>query len=446
MLDLLVVGAGTAGCLAAKSASQKGLSVLLVDRQEEREVGRKVCGNAVGKHHFDRLSVRYPSGNELRGLIEGFYIISPDKKTRFRCPIDGAGGFMLNRREFGQRLLRESIDAGADFRDRLLAVRPMVRDDFVVGAVFRDLASDSEERIEATVTIDATGFAAALRRRLPKAVLPETEVDGKDVQACYREIRSVDQALEPYCRMYVSQRASPGGYSWIFPGQDETVNVGIGIQMVHGFPNPKRQLYRYVLSDPLFNGSRIIEGGTWFVPTRSPLDCMTANGFLVVGDAACLTNPITGGGIGPSMLSGKLAAEAAVDAIEVGDASKGKLWNFNRRFMREYGAKQVALDIFRIFLQRLGDEELVYGMSHELIKEEDLLKISSDGRLRLGVGEKALRILRGLKRFALLGKLSKVAKVMREVEALYLNYPSPDHLIAWKAEVSKLRNGLERAL
>lgn len=445
MLDLLVVGAGTAGCLAAKVASQKGLSVLLVDRKSEEEVGRKVCGDAVGKHHFDRLSMRYPSGNELRGLIEGFYIVSPNMKTRFRCPIDGAEGFVLNRWEFGQRLLRESIDAGVDFRDRLLAIRPIINDDFVVGAVLRS-PTKSEERITTKVTIDATGFAAALRRRLPNGVLPETEVDKKDVQACYREIRSIDKELEPYCLLHLSQRSSPGGYSWIFPGQDGTVNVGIGIQMVDGFPNPREQLYRHVLTDSLFDGSEIIERGAWFVPTRSPLDCMTANGFLVVGDAACLTNPITGGGVGPSMLSGKLAAEAAVSAVNMGDVGRGKLWDFNTRFMQEYGAKQAALDIFRIFLQRLSDEELVYGMSHELIKEEDLLRISSNGRLRLGMGEKALRILRGLKRLALLGKISEVAKVMREVKVLYLNYPSPDHFVSWKARVSKLRNGLERTL
>ena len=446
MLDLLVAGAGTAGCLAARTAARRGLEVLLVDRKPAADVGRKVCGDAVGSHHFDRLGLRHPSGSELRDKVRGFQIFSPDRKTRFRCPVDGLEGFMLDRREFGQRLLREAVDAGAEFEDRMLALEPVIREGYVRGAVFKDLRTGHERRVEARVTIDATGFVGMLRRKIPPPLLPERAIDPRDVQAGYREIRRVETAIEPYCCLYLNQTVSPGGYSWVFPEGDGVVNVGIGVQMVRGFPDPREQLYKHVLADPIFDGSSVLERGAWYVPTRRPLDCMTANGFMVVGDAACLTNPLTGGGIGPSMLSGRLAAEAAADAIADGDVGRGGLWPYNTRFMEEYGAKQAALDVFRVFLQRLGDEDLNYGMSHQLVKEEDVLKISSDGHLRLGVGDRMLRVLRGIRRPSLLSKLSRVRALMREARELYEAYPSPGELARWRAEARRTRARLEALL
>lgn len=445
LYDVLVVGAGTAGCIAAKTAAQEGLSVLLVDRKSEKEVGEKVCGDAIGKHYFDKLGLDYPSGDELKLVVKGFHIISPDKKTRFKLPLEiSPEGFIIDRRLFGQRLLNEAVGAGAEFEDRTLAKEPLVKDGSVIGSMIKKLDTKDERPVHARVTIDATGFNAVLRKKIPTEMLPERDVSGEDVQAGYREIRTVNKELEPYCHFYLNQVVSPGGYMWIFPRRDRAVNVGLGIQMKKGFPNPKKQLYKHVLTDPMFKGSKVLAKGAWFVPTRRPIDCMTANGLMLVGDAACLTNPMTGGGIGPSMLSGKLATVVAADAISKGDVSKEGLWGYNGKFMLEYGAKQAALDVFRMFLQRLGDEGLNFGMSRRIVKEEDVIKTSSDGHLRIGVSDKMLRALRGIGKPSLLSKLSKIARLMREARSLYENYPPPSDFAEWRSKVSEVMNALDR--
>jgi len=50
--DVVVVGAGTGGCLAAKTTAEAGLKVCLIERKKREEIGEKICGDAMGEHHL----------------------------------------------------------------------------------------------------------------------------------------------------------------------------------------------------------------------------------------------------------------------------------------------------------------------------------------------------------------------------------------------------------
>jgi flavin-dependent dehydrogenase len=56
--DAIVVGAGTAGCLAAKTMAEKGLKVCIVEKKKREEIGEKICGDALGEHHLKFLGLR----------------------------------------------------------------------------------------------------------------------------------------------------------------------------------------------------------------------------------------------------------------------------------------------------------------------------------------------------------------------------------------------------
>lgn len=433
--DLLVVGAGTAGCLASIEAAKAGLNVCLIDMKPEGRVGDKVCGDGVGRHHFDGIRLAYPSGVELSCRMEEADIYSPDMKTVFRLRSEG---FMVNRREFGQRLLRDALNQGVLFLDRMMALEPIIKGGYVRGVVAESLMEGVKRDIYAKVTIDSSGVSAVVRRSLPPELNLETKVNQEDMVLCYREIREVDEELGFNCQIYLNQDIAPGGYFWIFPKGGRMVNVGIGVQMKKGCLNPKIQLYNHVLSKPLFKGSKIIHGGGGIAPTRRPLDCLASNGFMVAGDAACLANPIHAGGIGPSMLSGKLAAEAAVEALEGGDVSKEALWRYNVKYMKAYGAKQAGLHIFRLFLQSCVNEDLNYGMKHSLIKEEDVLKASLEGELSLSIPEKVVRVFRSLGRLRLINRLRVTSKIMREARELHIKYPEPKDFEVWRKQIKQV--------
>jgi flavin-dependent dehydrogenase len=400
-----------------------------------------VCGDAVGKHHFDRLGLSYPKGEELRTRIEGIRIFSPDMQTTFTVKSE-TYGFILNRRQFGQRLLDDAIDAGATLHDSTIATKPETKKGFVTGVTAKDKKRNSTMQLQAKVVVDASGFTAILRKCLPAEIGLDLHVHNEDVEACYREIRwrKSDGFDQKYCEIYLDQTQTPGGYYWIFPEGENRINVGLGVSMVKGFPNPKNQFYKHILPHSVIKNSTLVKGGSWYVPTRRPLDCMTGNGIVLVGDSACQVNPIHGGGIGPSMMGGSLAGTTIIEALEENDVSREGLWQYNVDYMKGYGAKQAGLDIFRLFLLKsVGNEEINYGMKYKLITEDDLLKVSEGQNLRLRISDKTRRAFYGLGKVSMLRRLSYAAGMLKKIKAHYVAYPSsPEGFEKWRKQTHTL--------
>jgi len=440
LYDAIVVGAGTSGCMAAKTLASAGPNVCLIDRKEERLIGDKVCGDAIGKHHFDNLGLAYPKGEELERDMLGAKIYSPDLKTVFLVG-KGLTGFIINRHLFGQRLLKDAKDAGVVLLDSTHVSEPIIENGFVKGVLAGNLKTGSKTELRGKVTIDACGFSAVIRSKLPPEFGIDQTISKEDQVICYREIRELKEEIEEpeFFNMYLNQNVSLGGYYWIIPEGGTRVNVGLGVSAVENLSNPKSRLYEYVLSSPLFENSKVIHGGGGYVPVRKPLDSHVGNGIVVIGDAACQVNPITGGGIGPSMMGGTIAGEIITEALEKGEPNQESLWPINVRYMRTYGAKYAGLNVFRIFLQGLTNEDLNYGMRYRLIKEEDLLKAALGEDVHVNVTDATQRIFKGLGRLSFLRRLYNMAKILRRVKMLYMDYPDlPIEMPKWKAKAQEL--------
>jgi geranylgeranyl reductase family protein len=441
--DIVVVGAGVAGCVAARKAAELGSEVCLIDRKPRSKVGDKVCGDAISKSNFDQLKMDYPSGEELACKIKGILVYSPDLGAVYN--IKGEG-FIVNRLAFGQGLMNRALNAGVLLYDNAAAVEPIIKENSVKGVRVKDLVKGKIVEVYGKVTIDASGFHSVLRGKMPPEWHIESNIAGEDVVLCYREIRELkDELKDPnYCKIYLNQTVALGGYIWVFPKSKTRVNIGLGVQKKVGFVNPKTQFCRHILSQPTYADSTLIHGGGGEVPTRKPIDPLVVNGLIFAGDAACQANPLHGGGIGPAMAAGLLAAETAVKALEIGDFSQKSLWSYNLKFMNSIGAKHVGLDVFRIFLQRTRDEDLNYGMQRLMITESDLLKVSAGEDLRLNVSEKVGRAIRGSRKIRLLIRLKNTATIMRKLRAIYQEYPLiPEKHTEWK----KLESSIyERAL
>ncbi len=439
--DVVVVGAGTAGCLAAKTTAEAGLSVSLVERKRMEEIGEKICGDALGEHHLRTIGLEKPQGNELEKRIEGVKIYSPDMETVFTIEYEDYVGYMLNRRLFGQWLLKKALDRGATLFDSTQCLEPVTQKDSVTGILAKNRKTGENIRFKGKVVLDASGFFGVIRRKLPRNMKIENEIANEDVEACYREIRQLKEENEKteYCKIFLNQAVTPGGYIWVFPKVGSKVNAGLGVCMRGNFPNPRIQFHKHVLTRPLFEGSLLLKAGSWYDPTRRPLSNMVGNGVAILGDAACLVNPIHGGGIGPSMLSGYLSGRAVIEALEKGSADQESLWSYNREYMEMYGAKQAGLDVFRFILLGSRDEDITYGMKHKLLTEEDILKSGLGDELRLKISESAKRVFRGLGRMRFLNKLRLTVSLMRRVRNRYRDYPkTPKTFEKWRIETELL--------
>ncbi|MEM3092548.1 MAG: NAD(P)/FAD-dependent oxidoreductase [Candidatus Nitrosocaldus sp.] len=277
-----------------------------------------------------------------------------------------------------------------------------------------------------------------------------------------------------YALIHFNQELTPGGYGWVFPKGNNRVNVGIGIQQrsldmlnariaLSSTTSTTRSttnaaasdanaigtrqtlhtlLNKYIQSNPILKNARISTDvadqnnayGTWFVTTRRMNSSLVAHGYMLAGDAGWLTNPLTGGGIWPAVLSGILAGRYAVQAIEANDVSQRGLWQYNLAVIQEYGFKTPALEVFKLFLQSLNNEELNYLLKYFISKAE-IMAVLQGKKIELSFMDTVNMAIRALIRYKVGDGLRYAANLARELIALYKEeypaVPDTDKFIRW---------------
>ncbi len=433
--DILVAGGGIGGSLVSYFLASEGFDVIIVE-QKHRDDTMKVCGDAIGKHHFDKIGIPHPSGRELDGIFRGVKVVAPNERDEI---IVGGEGYALNRPAFVKKLQTMALDAGAKLLDRHAVLKPIVDGSWLKGLEVVDLRARRRREIEATVVIDATGVPAAVRSKLPNEWFASEKVPPEDYDVCYREIVEMDEEIETgYATIYLSTIIAPGGYWWWFPKNESIVNVGLGLKGGKKSLNPERN-YEIYLRSRIGKIRRVIHAGGGICPTRRTISCMVWNGFVAIGDAACTSNPIHGGGMGPAMLSAKAAAKAIKKALSQDNPSMEGLWSYHNDYMELYGAKQAGLDILRMYLQLMSDEELNFVFEKGVITSVDVGEIGYRGDLGSTLISKVSSAIKLLSRPSLLVRLKKVKDYMDKARELYYSYPnSPDGFKAWKTQVDAL--------
>ncbi|RLE65508.1 MAG: hypothetical protein DRJ47_04875 [Thermoprotei archaeon] len=440
--DIVVVGAGTAGAYASALLAEKGFKVALIDMKAKGKIGDKVCGDAIGSHHFKNTGLEPPQiGSDADGIFKGVRVFSPNK----RGYITAVGeGYALNRYAFGQRLLKKALNAGVELFDRHYALKPLIEESWVKGVRARNLKNGMIVDFKSKVVIDASGAVSTIRVKLPSEWWVSEKVSKRDLIAAYREVIEVDEDLDAeYADIFLDVDVAPGGYWWFFPKSKNIVNVGLGVQQGEKMPNPRMQYLKYVR--PIIEKKgirRIIHSGGGIVPTRRTIYCMVWNGFVAVGDAACTANPIHGGGIGPSLLSSLVASKTIEEAFEKDGPSIEKLWPYHHRYHSEYGVKQASLDVLRLYLQKLTNEDLDFIIGENIVNNEELTNLGYKGELQLSILTKLNLALRLMRRPTILRQVKVVKDYMDKVRSLFSSFPNtPREFPEWRLKIDALFNG-----
>jgi geranylgeranyl reductase family protein len=310
--DVVVAGAGPAGSVAALVLARAGARVALADKAAfPRD---KACGDLVGPRGVQVLAglgLSVPEAGQGRDLLAA----GPSGR-RVRLPAypgrSYAGhGIVVPRLAFDDALRNAAIEAGA------IPVHARVSGaDTVPGwppGRVRALLTSGGQRLAGDVFIGADGALSPVAR-LTGLLRPERALWGFAVRAYVPA-----QVPLPLLVLADDQpwRIYPG-YGWLFPGADGQANVGIGA----GLGTSRRaaplraDLERFCLwlrrAGDLAPDARLgpVSGG-WLRMggTGTP---PAAGNVLLAGDAAGLINPLQGEGIGPALVSGRLAAEAVL--------------------------------------------------------------------------------------------------------------------------------------
>lgn len=418
--DIVISGAGVSGLFFAYHAAKAGFSTILIETKSEDKIGEKVCGDAVGEHHFKAVGLEPPRvGLDATGTIEGVRVFSPSRKYYVTA---WGRGYALNRKAFGRRLLKMALDAGAEVLAEHQVQKPIVEKERVKGVLVTGKGGSME--LEAKVVVDATGAVAALRTKLPPEWWVSYKAPPEDFNAAYRAIASVEEEQNPsLAYIILDAEVAPGGYWWWFPKDKYTVNFGLGVKAGKSAPNPRMMFEKHLLGELARAKGRILHEGGGLVPTRRPAPCIVWNGFVAVGDAAYTANPLHGGGIGPALVSSYHAAKVTITALENGEADLEHLWPYQKAYLDAYGIKQAMLDVARIYVQGLTNDDLELIIKSGVISDDELSSLGYKGELAAAVITKLVGAVRLLRKPSLLSQITKLKSYMDKARSIYSEFP-----------------------
>jgi geranylgeranyl reductase family protein len=316
--DVVIVGAGPAGAVAAAHLAARHHRVLLLDRKKfPRE---KVCGDGLlpdALHCLDTIGL----GEIVRAAghkVSASCFVSPSLNE-----VEIPGEYLTIKRSLLDMIVaQKAIDIGAVFARgevKQLTIEPDGRVSFTI--------QGCEKRFRARIGIVATGVNIRLLRKLNWAA--PNKPSGIGLRCYVHSSLTVDRLI---IAAYRHNRHTVPGYGWIFPMRDHEYNVGCGMLSPNRVRKPainlKKKFKEFIDSFPLARNLMQqsdrttalraaalrydFEGGYPFI-----------NGPIVaVGETIGTTLPFLGEGIGKAMESGQLAAEAISRALDLDDLSK----------------------------------------------------------------------------------------------------------------------------
>jgi len=370
--DVVVVGAGPGGSIAAKTAAEHGLDVLLIEKRAE--IGNPVrCAEGVGKEGIKPFVKPDPSW--ISAEVKGARIYSPDGTT-IEMSEDIAGpevGYVLERKIFDRALALQAARAGAEVKVKTRATGLIIENGFVRG--IRGEYFGDDFTVRANIVIGADGVESKVGRWAGI----DTALKLSDIETCAQFLMTDIDFNPDYCDFYVGNEIAPGGYVWVFPKGKHEANVGVGILGTRSGEMKAIDFLRRFVKEKYPDGQalELIVGG---VPVSGPLERTIANGLVLVGDAARVTDPITGGGIVNAMLTGQIAGEVAAKAISNGDTSTKALSEYEDRWKSAIGgALDNSLRAKEVFT-KMPDEKLD-ALAHS-IKDVDFSELTATGLLK----------------------------------------------------------------
>jgi geranylgeranyl reductase family protein len=358
--DVVVVGAGTAGCYAAATAADAGLDAVILERKDEEEAGHIACGDALkGADAFPEVipKSRIEPAFTNTGVDHGRFEI-PQEDTVLDIPVPGELA-VIDRWEYGRRLIDGATAAGVDIHYDTVVQDVRQDDDGRVTGVDASRKGDPV-RYEAPVTIDGAGALSILQDRAEfDDATFDTNVTYSQFCSAYREIVEVPEAVPWDDALVFKPTERAAGYLWYFPRTSTEINAGLGFQMSEEPMHLVDDLKRDLRDRPEFRGATVTDKLGAALPTRRPYDSAVAPGFLAAGDAAGHVNPTTGGGIAGAAYAGNFAGEQAVRAVTEGDASEAALWRYNERVMDRFGARYAGLDVYNVLSTAVDVDDLM---------------------------------------------------------------------------------------
>ncbi len=362
--DVIIVGGGPAGSIAAMYLKKAGKQVLIVDKA--RFPRDKICGDAQGRKLaaiMKELGI-YDGYVKLGGQpIFGLRLSSPNGSQIDLDLVDrqsGTPGYTLRRQTLDNFLFQSAKAAGVDVMEQTQVLDILLDGNGDITGLKAVREKKEPITLTASLYIGADGASGIFTQKLKHSNPPEHLIVA--TRGYYTGVTELADRIE----IHMLNDLIPG-YFWIFPMGDGTANVGLGMVVRDKAEKAKidptfadlRQLQEKLIKEnallaPRFK-SASIQGkiDVWNLPVASVHRQPFGPRYLLLGDAASLINPLSGEGVGTAAISGKIAAAVATEALDKQDFSARFLSEYDRRLWADIG-KEMKTD-YKI--QKIGKEK-----------------------------------------------------------------------------------------
>jgi geranylgeranyl reductase family protein len=335
--DVLICGGGPGGCTAALTLHDSGLKVAVIEKNKyPRE---KVCGDGMTSYIPKALNVISP---KFRTAFEEFEEQMPIKdllissyngqETIVKLPEQG---FISRRYHFDNFLYQQAKalkNVTFFLESQILSVE--VDDEKAT------ILTKKNQKFHSKLILGCDGTTSIVRRSLTNYKM-DPAVHCASIRAYYENVKN--PRMDTF-EIYFSSKY-PEGYFWIFPSFNNQVNVGFGMF------SDKIAKHKVILRDALqniiddnpelkkrFEGANLLDDFKgWSIPMGYGNYSISGKRFMLCGDAASLADPSTGEGIGPAMVSGRIAAFHAIKCFKSGDFSETFMKGYDRDIENKFG-------------------------------------------------------------------------------------------------------------
>ncbi len=437
-VDVLIIGAATAGSYFARKLAETGHRVLILEHHAKENLGRRLDIFHVAKADFARFSLPLPEqADDFAFEFSGGRTFSAFD----RYPKQNVGTIVgMHMHRYIARLNRWAQEAGAEIRYQANFVDFLYEDGHIAGAVYEQ--DGVRREVGARLVADCSGIPAAARTKLPTGYGVENFTIQKD-EMFYVVLRYAVY-YEP--KDYVSGTRGWTYYkTWEAPeGSADSAILGVGANFSFDEAEKSFAAFQRAVKLPRYSVRRVERGTT---PYRRPPYSFVADGFLVSGDAACLTKPSAGEGVTASMVQLEIAAEEVSRLLnEGGYLTRARLWPINTRYIAVQGrafAGQLAT-LIGALSTTAGEND--YFFRHDIIfSDKTFASLGRGEPLSFSAAEMLRMVL------VLLGgiitrkvRVSTIRSLLRSMkngaraEKLYADYPNSEaDFDAWVLSAEK---------
>ena len=368
--DVVIVGGGPCGSLAALIAARRGAKVTVLEEHSLIGVPNH-CAGHLSLNGLKHLGFTLPP-SVIENTFDSAVFLSPSGEqfcVRFPSPVTCA----VNREFFDQHLAKMASAVGAKYLLNSRAETLINEKGAVKGVVIEN--QGAKNKVSSHIVIDAEGVASRILRDAELKPL-NSKMLVKSVSA---EIDDVKDVETDRVEVYLGKSVAEGFYAWLMPKKDGTARIGLATS--HGNPRQclKQFMNKHKIAKTKLGRSKIRQVTYHAIPLGGPISKTYASGFFAVGDVASQVKPTTGGGVVTGMICAKIAGEVAGRAVKEGIFSADFLKQYEVEWAHVLDFDMKAMLFARKLLNNLSDHEIdkLFRVSNRLHLEEALIHVKN---------------------------------------------------------------------